>query len=179
MLGVFRFYHSSHARPLFPLLLLPLPFPIHNPSTPGLGRPGCLHGPEILPIFQIAIAKREMAYVKMQHSFERPPKIRKSGNLEIRESGNPEIRKSGNPKINFGNPGIRKSGNPEIRKSGYPEIRINLELAEIHFRYTTTTIILSDYDRIIPEICQTYARNMQEIYQKYTKIMPELCQKYA
>jgi hypothetical protein len=39
-----------------------------------------------------------------------------------------------------------------------------LELAEIHFRYTTTTRILSDYARIIPEICQTYARNMPEIF---------------
>jgi hypothetical protein len=119
VLGVFRFYYSSQAPslppPLPPFLLL---FP-HNPSTPGLGRLRCCHGPEIIPIFQIAIEKREMAYVKMQHSFERPPKIRKSGNLEIRESGNPKIRKSGNPKINFGNPGIWKSGNPEF---GNPEI---------------------------------------------------------
>jgi hypothetical protein len=59
------------------------------------------------PEIRKAIEKREMAYVKMQHSFERPLKIRKirksenkfrkSRNLEIRKSGNPEIWKSGNP----------------------------------------------------------------------------------
>ena len=88
---------SSSSSSSFPPSLLSSYSPpsIHFSSTPGLGRPRCLHGPEIYPIFQIAIEKREMAYVHMQHSFERPPKIRKSGNLEIRESGNPEIRKSG------------------------------------------------------------------------------------
>jgi hypothetical protein len=105
------------------------------------------------PEIRKAIEKREMADVKMQHSFERFPKIRKirksetkSGNpeilfflLEIRESGNPEIRESENPTIRksenkfwksrnleirkSGNPEIWKSGNPGIRKSENPEIR--------------------------------------------------------